>query len=220
MQHLIVVDVGSTLGRFSGEGRAVSTILGSLAPASFPRDLVNRTICRVLHRTPELTEDVIHEVCDDLHIDRRSWPESWPSINFEPFAHTAASLARLNQFGSVVALSNVPVTSAPAIRMLADTCGTYLNEIYTSYGLGSCKPARWLWRYIADLHGVTPQQIIHIGDRWAEDILGPLSVGARAVWIKSPNVVRPTRGIAPDRGWTVVDELPAAVTAVESLIRA
>lgn len=216
MKSLIVVDVGSTLGRFVGEGRSTATVLAGLAAPTFPRDLIARTVCRVLHRAPALTEDVIREVCDELHIERDAWPEPWPDSSFEPYDDTLDCLARLSAVGPVVALSNLSVTGRPRMEALAHMCGKYLTDIYPSYQLGACKPARWLWRYVADLHGMRPHQVIHVGDRWAEDVLGPLSVGGRAVWTKRRDVPVPEgTAVLPGERWTAVEGLAAAVAVVE-----
>jgi FMN hydrolase / 5-amino-6-(5-phospho-D-ribitylamino)uracil phosphatase len=219
VKSLIVVDVGSTLGRFSGDGRSTTAVLASLAPPSFPRELIARTVCRVLHRAPSLTEDVIREVCDELHIDLDAWPDPWPASSFEPYDDTVDCLARLSVSGPVVALSNLSITGRPRMEALAQTCGKYLTEIYPSYQLGGCKPARWLWRYVADLHGVRANQVIHIGDRWAEDVLGPLRVGGRAVWIRRKDIPVPGDTTALPAGrWTTVDGLAAAVEVVEQWV--
>lgn len=217
MNALIVVDVCSTLGRFVGEGRSTTSVLAGVAPATFPRELVARTVCRVLHRASSLTEDVIREVCDELHIARDAWPEPWPESSFEPYEDTLDCLRRLADLGPVVALANLSVTRQPQVTAIGEICGTYLSGNYTSYQLGACKPARWLWRYIADLHGMRPQQIIHIGDEWAEDVLGPLSVGARAVWVRRTELPIPggTTALPATDRWTAVRELAAAVTVVE-----
>jgi hypothetical protein len=110
---LIVVDVGSTLGRFTGNGRSTTAVLAGLAPPTFPRDLIARTVCRVLHRAPALTEDVIREVCDELHLDRDAWPDPWPDSSFEPYDNTLDCLKELTTLGPVVALSNLSVAGKP-----------------------------------------------------------------------------------------------------------
>lgn len=136
MKIIVVVDVGSTLGRFVGDGRSTTSVLVDLAPQTFPRELVTRTVCRVLHRAPALTEEIIREVCDELHIERDAWPEPWPASSFEPFAGTLDGLKRLAAVGPVVALSNLSVTGVPRMAALADVCGPHLSGIYTSYQLG------------------------------------------------------------------------------------
>src|ERR1043165_7757302 len=122
---LIVLDVGSTLGRFIGDGRSTTSVLAELAPPTFPRELIARTICRVLHRAQSLTEEVIREVCDELHIERDAWPEPWPDSSFEPFDDTLDCLKRLAALGPVLAVSNLSITGAPRMAALAEACGPY-----------------------------------------------------------------------------------------------
>jgi FMN phosphatase YigB (HAD superfamily) len=215
MPPLIVVDVGSTLGQFTGDGRSTTNILADLVPPTFPRHLITRTVCRVLHRVDRVTEEVIREVCDELHVDRDRWPDPWPASGFDPYEDTNECLARLNRVAPVVALSNLSVTGAPRLDALADSCGKYLGHIYSSYQLGACKPARWLWRYVADHHGARSDDVIHIGDRWAEDVLGPLSVGGRAIWVNHSGLgLPPKRPAQPDR-LAMVGRLAAAADVVE-----
>jgi hypothetical protein len=141
VKSLIVVDVGSTLGRFTGAGRSTTAVLANLAPSTFPRDLISRTVCRLLHREPQLTEDVIREVCDELHIDRDAWPEPWPTSSFEPYEGTVDCLARLAVLGPVIALSNLSITGRPRMETLAHTCGEYLTGIYPSSSGPASRPA-------------------------------------------------------------------------------
>jgi FMN phosphatase YigB (HAD superfamily) len=76
-----------------------------------------------------------------------------------------------------------------------------------------------LWRYVADVQGIRAHQVIHIGDRWAEDVLGPLGVGGRAVWIRRKDVPVPGDTVAlPGDRWTTVDGLAAAVGVVEEWV--
>jgi hypothetical protein len=76
VKSLIVVDVGSTLGRFTGDGRSTTAVLASLAPPTFPRELIARTVCRILHRAPALTEDV------PVPGDTTALPvERWTAVN-------------------------------------------------------------------------------------------------------------------------------------------
>ena len=76
-----------------------------------------------------------------------------------------------------------------------------------------------VWRYIAQKHRVNTSEIIHIGDRWAEDVLAPLYIGAHAAVYVSSQVGTDPR---PDIGqrWLQARTLTAAVELVESLLRA
>lgn len=48
--------------------------------------------------------------------------------------------------------------------------------------LGFEKPDRRIFEWTAQALGVSPSELIHVGDVWDADVAGALGVGARAVW--------------------------------------
>jgi FMN hydrolase / 5-amino-6-(5-phospho-D-ribitylamino)uracil phosphatase len=218
MPPLITTDVCSTLGRVVGPGCSTTEVLMALVPATFPRELVARTVCRVLHRAPELSEEVIREVCDELFIDRERWPEPWPDSRVELFDETLDALAQLHLLAPVVAVTNLSVTAACRVERLGLDWGKYLSAIYPSYQLGACKPAGWVWRYVADQYDCHAPDVIHLGDRWAEDVLGPLGVGARVVWINRRGEELPDPSLIGSGRLLVADTLADAVDGVEMFL--
>lgn len=209
MDFLFIVDVFPTLGIATGEGRTTTDVLAALSP--LPRELVAHTVYRILHRTPDLTDEVIREICADLLIDPEQWPDPWPTSGFEPYEFTAGCLAALSFTAPVVALTNLSVTGADRIQSLKQQCGNYLTRVYTSYELKACKPSRWLWLSIADDQKVKRSNVVHIGDRWPEDVLGPINAGCRAIWTRLRRDEQPAeRPAGPDR-LAIVDHLPQAV---------
>jgi FMN phosphatase YigB (HAD superfamily) len=182
--ELIVVDIGSTLGTFTGP--SVKDVLIDLCPWGHLNPAqVQYRVQSILHVSPELTEEVIQRVCDALLIDRADWPSPWPPGGFRSYPGIGSIVAALAQVAPVVALSNLSVTGVDRIAAVERHLGRHLSAIYTSYGLGGRKPERWLWRHIAQLHDTTPERVVHCGDRWIEDVLGAADAGAHAVWIPS-----------------------------------
>ena len=179
---LIVVDIGRTLGRFTGP--SVTEILTGLCPWGHLNGAgVRARVQSILHVAPELSEDVIRRVCDALLIDRDNWPSPWPESGFEPFPDATQALATLAEIAPVVALTNISVTGHDRLAEVERHLGDHLSGIYTSFALGGRKPERWLWHHIATLHDTTTDQVMHCGDRWIEDVLGASYAGARAVWV-------------------------------------
>jgi FMN phosphatase YigB (HAD superfamily) len=205
--ELIVVDIGSTLGTFTGP--SVKDVLIDLCPWGHLNPAqVQYRVHSILHVSPKLTDEVIQRVCDALLIDRADWPSPWPPGGFRSYPGTGGIVAALAQVAPVVALSNLSVTGVDRIAAVDRHLGRHLSAIYTSYRLGGRKPERWLWRHIAQLHDTTPERIVHCGDRWIEDALGAADTGAHAVWI--PRTSPPPPHLAPSH-------LRARITTAENL---
>lgn len=209
MIRLVVVDVGHTLGVF---GKPSSTdVLKSLSP--LPEHVIREEERRVLHRAPELTNEVIQDICDALLIPRSQWPETWPAGRFTAFDYTMTVLAELTLLAPVAALSNIGVTCGPGrMSSLREQCGDLLSGVFTSYELRCRKPAPWLWRHIADRYGVPVQDLVHVGDLWHNDICGAITAGARAIFLTRTR--HRAQQVPPPQDWpagadriAVVDDL-------------
>lgn len=180
MVGLIVVDVGSTLGEFTGPKTA--EVLAPYALLDIPR--INEESRRFLHCAPKLTDEVKERMCHAIVMDPANWPDPWPDGGFDPYPYTLDVLAQLSQIAPVVALSNVPVTAEnDRMPTVTEKCGAYLREVATSYTMGMRKPDRTLWHTLCDRHGVAPEDVVHIGDDWMADVLGAVSAGCRAVFV-------------------------------------
>jgi putative hydrolase of the HAD superfamily len=59
----------------------------------------------------------------------------------------------------------------------------FFEKIYISTLIGYAKPDPGAFRYAAQDLNVPPQQILHIGDSWEEDILGAQRAGIRPVYL-------------------------------------
>jgi FMN hydrolase / 5-amino-6-(5-phospho-D-ribitylamino)uracil phosphatase len=92
---LITVDVGGTLGVFSGPSsitvlERITAQYQGAKPA-----MVGEIARRFLHTAPTLTEELICEVCDYLLIPRAAWPQRWHG-GFAPYHYTATVLATVS----------------------------------------------------------------------------------------------------------------------------
>lgn len=214
MIELIVVDAGHTLGVCTGPN--TTDILASLSP--LPRDMVAEQERRLLHRAP-LTEDLIAELCYELHIDPTQWPLPWPSTGFDPYGYTSAVLGELAAIAPIVVLSNMDSASGPArIRDLEAQCAPHLRAVWTSYGVGACKPNPLLWRRLCDVYEVDPRRVVHIGDNWTCDVFGAVRAGCNAVYLETREAMPGLNGWPDGLGKiAVAPDLEGAVEQVAVL---
>jgi FMN phosphatase YigB (HAD superfamily) len=184
MIGLITTDVGDTLGRFlTPKVGDILSALSGIPPIEGKSWIIDEEERRFLHTTPELTDKVIYDLCGALLIDRREWPDPWPRGGFRAYPYTNSVLAELRTIAPVAALSNISVLGSTRMDDLAEQCGAYIEDIYTSYAMRRRKPDPRLWIDIADVYGVPVDEVVHIGDRWVNDICGAFHAGARAIYL-------------------------------------
>jgi putative hydrolase of the HAD superfamily len=85
---------------------------------------------------------------------------------------------------------------------------SYFDHIVISGAFGEGKPSPRLFRHAMDLHGVTEEETVMVGDRLTTDILGAGSVGMRSVWVNRRGVPR-EGDIVPTWEIRSLAELPA-----------
>jgi FMN phosphatase YigB (HAD superfamily) len=184
MISLITTDVGDTLGIFTKpRGKDILCGLSGIPAVVGKAQIIGEEERRFLHTAPELTDRVIWDLCGALLIDRREWPDPWPRGGFLPYPYTNSVLAELRRIAPIAALSNLSVLGATRMDDLDQYCGQYLDNIYTSYDMRRRKPDPSLWIDIADVYGVPVNQVVHIGDRWVNDICGARHAGAYAIYV-------------------------------------
>lgn len=221
---LFTVDIGYTMGTFRGHP---VELLADLAQQHHPKTAdeeetnpwktraaeINRWI---LCTTPEADQHVIETVSAYLMFPQHLWPEN-ESAGFRAYEFAHEALSELQTIGDIVALSNLSILGGSAIVQDVEAqLGGHLTSIYTSYNLRACKPHSRCWQTIADDHGVSPDDIVHIGDLIVEDIYGALNAGCgRAILVNTGGHVVP-RTLSEDSRVTVVHDLREAVTAIDS----
>ena len=176
--RLISIDVGGTLG-FVRE----PTITAMLATASkLPASEVRRILRVTLHVTPEVTDVLIDTVCEALRIDRVFFPKNYVPPPLQLYPWTLSAIKSLSEYATLVTLSNVSCLDSD-VQALEASLGDYVTAHYPSCKLGYAKPDPRAFKAVAARHHISIATIIHIGDDWECDVLGALTVGARAVWI-------------------------------------
>ena len=73
--------------------------------------------------------------------------------------------------------------------------------VFTSEDARSYKPRKELFEYALEKTGLSPDEVVHIGDSLSSDVKGASSVGIRAIWVNRNN-----------------REVPEGVTAVKNLL--
>lgn len=75
--------------------------------------------------------------------------------------------------------------------------GIRVDGIYTSEDVRSYKPRPELFVETLSMHGLSPHEVIHIGDSLLSDVGGASAVGIRTVWLNRLNKPK-TAGPEPD----------------------
>lgn len=58
-----------------------------------------------------------------------------------------------------------------------------VHKIYTSETLKCYKPNPQFYKSILDENGLSPQEVMFVGDSITDDILGPKTIGIKTIWI-------------------------------------
>jgi putative hydrolase of the HAD superfamily len=112
-------------------------------------------------------------------------PTLLDALRFAPYPDAADALAGLRASGvRLVVLSNWDISLH---EVLAETgLAGLLDGVICSAGHGSAKPAPEIFHAALTLAGVPAEQAVHVGDSYAEDV-----IGARAAGIAPVLLVRP-----------------------------
>ncbi|MGH3427063.1 MAG: HAD family hydrolase [Mycobacteriales bacterium] len=209
--QVISVDVGGTLGY--GKGPGLTSTLEQYSP--LPAVQVRTIIREHLHTAPELTEQVVVEVCAMLDIPTRLFPYELAGSALHLFPDAIPVLKALGNLAPVVTLSNVT-------RMELDTNLTcpelspWVVDQFPSCGTGYAKPDRRAFEIVGLQFGVDMSNTVHIGDSWECDVLGALTVGATAIWLSGGRPVPASHGIDIS-GVLVARDLNEVVTYIQHL---
>jgi FMN phosphatase YigB (HAD superfamily) len=182
--QIISVDVGGTLGY--GERPGLTSTLEHHSP--LPSTEVRTIIREHLHTAPEITEQVVSEVCAMLDIPTRLFPYELAGSALHLFPDAIPALKSLRDLAPVVTLSNVT-------RMELDTNLTcpelnpWVAAQFPSCRTGYAKPDGRAFEAVSAQLGIDMSNMVHIGDSWECDVLGALAVGATAIWLSSKRTV-------------------------------
>lgn len=79
--------------------------------------------------------------------------------------------------------------------------GEYFSHFHSSASANSSKPDAQIFHAALDDAGVSPNQTVHIGDNWVDDIQGAAAVGMHTIWVNFSGApapeVAPASKVAP-----------------------
>lgn len=58
-----------------------------------------------------------------------------------------------------------------------------VHKVYTSENLKCYKPVGSFYTQILEENGLTPQEVLFVGDSLTDDVLGPKAIGIKTVWL-------------------------------------
>jgi putative hydrolase of the HAD superfamily len=92
-----------------------------------------------------------------------------------------------------------------ALRPILDHHGlsTVLDFVLISSEVGRKKPHPRMFQQALAIVGAEPEEVVHVGDSWHDDVEGSLAVGISAVWLETPSAASaaakvPTAGSISD----------------------
>lgn len=91
------------------------------------------------------------------------------------------------------------------------------DDIVTAVGVGVAKPARPIFDAAIELAGVSPLEVLHVGDHAESDIQGAHEAGMRTVWVNRTAARWPEHLDAPD---ATVDDLSGVRILLEPALLA
>lgn len=191
-------DVGGTLGT-----GVASTLTSSLVEASPLEPVVaRRTMRSLLHVASRIDEDVIRRVSEALEITPEQFPRDAPSSPLEAVPGADAALQLLKGVVTLVTLSNVTCVDSNSAQLDALFPGVF-HRFFASCDIGYAKPDSRSYEIVAKELGLAPEQVVHVGDDWACDVVGATEAGWGAVWVGGDRPI-------PDPAFAVRNKIYAA----------
>jgi putative hydrolase of the HAD superfamily len=106
----------------------------------------------------------------------------------------------------------------PNVQRLIDQAGIrpYFDPILISAALGVRKPAREPFVLILSQWGFEPGEVVMVGDRLDQDVLGAQQAGLHQIWLRAyaePNQISPRE---PERMGDTLSQVPALIDSLNS----
>ncbi len=149
-----------------------------------------------------LPEDVFNEIV-------KSYEDMEIQYMPDPVPGAVEALRELNKQYKLAIISDAIFTPGRNLRVLLKEAGMYPYFDYFVFSdeIGVSKPHPAVFEAVARHFNVEFKNIVHVGDRPHNDILGPQSIGARGVLLTSAKD-RPLNGTCPDAICRRYEDLP------------
>lgn len=103
-------------------------------------------------------------------------------LSIELFDDVVTSLQQLRQSGLKLALcSNL---AAPYAQPITEVLPIALDAYIWSFSAGAIKPAASIYLNTCEALGLSPQEVIMVGDTYDADVAGPINAGLQAIWLR------------------------------------
>lgn len=125
----------------------------------------------------------------------------------ELFEHAPSVLTELNRHYQLGALTNgnAEVAKTPLAK--------FFQFAFKAEEVGAAKPDPALFHKALQHSGVSPEEMLHVGDSHAHDICGAQAAGIACIWLNSTGA--PADGAPASAQIRCLSELPAALLDVE-----
>lgn len=105
--------------------------------------------------------------------------------SIELFDDVVSCLQQLQQSGLKLALcSNL---AAPYAQPIADSLPISLDAYTWSFSTGAIKPTASIYLHTCKALGLSPQEVVMVGDTYDADVAGPINAGLQAIWLRRNN---------------------------------
>ena len=102
--------------------------------------------------------------------------------SIELFDDVATCLQQLRQSGLKLALcSNL---AAPYAQPIADSLPISLDAYTWPFSTGAIKPDVSIYLHTCKALGISPQEVVMVGDTYDADVAGPRNTGLQAIWLR------------------------------------
>jgi FMN phosphatase YigB (HAD superfamily) len=213
--RLISFDLGNTLADIDGPSHVDRIRTASPLPqAEVQRILAEELRLKTLPSRAALTDELRRRICDQLAIadtDFLFGTAPPAPYRLRPGAPAAVRAASVRAQTAIIA--NLSVFSAETVDPVRDGLSPHLDALHASWVMGVAKPAPEVFLRVAEAHGVTVAEVVHVSSNWQRDIAPVLRLGGRAVWL-APTGTRPPVRTPRDRFLTAPSALDAVTAAI------
>jgi FMN phosphatase YigB (HAD superfamily) len=208
---LVSLDVGGTLGHV--DEPSLAAVLANASPLD-PAE-ARRLLRHSLHTQPTINSAIATRVCQELGVTPDMFPRDTTPQPLRLIPGVLAALRTMSRHATLVTLSNVTCLEADT-EQLKQLLHPWVREHFQSCRIGYAKPNPAAFCHVADTCRTSTENMVHVGDDWACDVVGARFAGVTAIWISSGRrVPEPER--LTDHGVLVADDLAAASRQITEL---
>jgi len=180
---IISFDIGNTLIRLGNEGFCSEFRIKT----GLSKEVLNPLFFKHFLTKNYSLHDAVYKVCSIIGYKhpQKLIDEFQPAPVFL-FDDTIPVLEQLLRAGILmVAISNCTPWEAGGIDAVG--LNRYLQKVFYSYAIGAAKPDPAIFLYVQRTVGVSPENILHVGDSFIADVEGAQAVGWQTVLLNRDN---------------------------------